>query len=163
MDLSFINIPIPIGTFLLGWLLSRFTLTKADAKKLEQDYYKNSQDLRQKHESLYSEYAESIRNYTSEAGRPLYQHFFQIAVKGDRYFGHMNIIADAIISGKVDKQTRDSTFAPGIGQAAIKSLPRHYEVLKEIADKEGFDYSGELERSNYESLFAVAEKYPLKR
>lgn len=159
IDWSTLNIPIPIATFILGWLLSRYTLTKADRKKLDQDYYKNSQDLRQKHETLYSEYADAIQSYVSCEGDPTFEMFGEIAVKGDRYFGNINVIADAILSGKVDKQIRDSTFVPGICKAASLSLPRHYEVLQSIAKKKGYSYQGALDRANYGSLYAVAEKH----
>ena len=159
MDWSIINLPIPVATFILGWLVSRYTLTKTDKKKLEQEYFRNSQELRQNHDTLYREYAEAIRAYTECDGEPTFAQFYEIAVKGDRYFGHMNVVADAILSDKVDRQIRDSTFVPGICKAASVSLPRHYDVLQAIAKKKGFSYSGELDRTNFGSLYAVAEKY----
>lgn len=158
MDWSALNIPVPILTFVLGWLVARFTLSKSDKRKLEQDYFKNTQELRQRHDSLYEDYCRALRDYTTCEGDPTYELFFDVAVKGDRYFGHMNVISDAIMSGKVDRQVRDSTFVPGLCKAASKSLPRHYEVLQEIAKKKKFKYSGKLEREEYTSLFSVVEK-----
>jgi hypothetical protein len=162
MNWDQINILMPILTFMAGWVLARFTLSKVDRLTLEQEYYKNTQDLRQKHETLYTEYTAAIQLYTTSTDTVGYQLFCDIAVKGDRYFGNMCIIADAIMSGKINIHIRDNTFCPAIAKAATVSLPQHYKILKKIAEKHDFQYSGKLERSVYKSLYAVAEKYPLQ-
>lgn len=159
MDLSIINVPVAIITFILGFLVSHFTLPKSERKKLEQEYFKNSNDLRERDATFHVEYVEALRAYTTCEGEPSYEQFYDIAIKGDRYFGHLNVIADSILSNKVDRQIRDSTFVPGICNAADKSLPRHYEVLQKIAVKKGFSYSGELERKNFRSVYDVVERF----
>lgn len=156
---EWLNIPIPIATFIAGFILSRFTLTRDQKAKLDQEYYKNSQELKRGHEQIYKDYTSAISAYATSSTEPDFNLFVEIAVTGDRYFGSVNNIAEAILSRKVDHETTRGTFIPAVCRATSSTLPRHYEVLREIAEKRGFLYAGELDRSEHSAAFAVLEKF----
>ncbi|MGY4418656.1 hypothetical protein ACVWY2_001081 [Bradyrhizobium sp. JR6.1] len=78
---------------------------------------------------------------------------------GDNYFQQQKIISNAILADQVDRQSRDLTLVPRIVEAVNANLPSFYRVLQNIAARNGFAYSGELRRENYEAMYAVAEKY----
>ncbi|MGY2847710.1 hypothetical protein ACVIWU_002412 [Bradyrhizobium sp. USDA 4509] len=63
------------------------------------------------------------------------------------------------MADQVDRQSRDMTLVPRIVEAVNANLPSYYRTLQNIATRNGFAYSGELRRENYEAMYAVAEKY----
>jgi hypothetical protein len=156
---EWLKIPIPIATFVLGFFISRFTLTKEQKAKLEQDYFKNSQELKDKHERIFREYTDAMAAYVKSTDDQTIDVFTSIAVAGDRYFGSINNLAEAVLSKKVDSQIAKGSFIPTICRAANESLPKHFETLREIADKLGIAYSGELDRAEHQASFAVLEKF----
>jgi hypothetical protein len=157
--LDWTSIPLPAITFILGFIASQFFLSKTDKVKIEQEYYKNSVEIKNKHDPLFKEYTEALKAYITVKNKPSFENFFQITVAGDRYFGSINSIADAILSKKLDKQMVQSTFVPAVCKAVKDNLANHYDTLNEIAAKNGFEYKGELDRSRFQSAFSILEKY----
>lgn len=161
MTPEWLDIPIPIATFVLGFFISRYTLTRDQKATLNQEYFKNSQELKDKHNRFFTEYADAIGAYVKSTDDLRFDVFHSVAVAGDRYFGSINNLAEAVLSKKVDAQIEKGSFVPTICRAARESLPKHFETLRTIADKLGIPYSGELDRSEHRATFAVLEKFGL--
>ncbi len=71
----------------------------------------------------------------------------------------LSFLGSAILSDKVDRSTRDQMLLPKIRAAVARTLPQHYDTLREIAKKHGFPYNGELRRADYQALYDVVEKF----
>ncbi len=152
------DVGIPILTFAGGFLLSRFTLTKKDRADVDQKNYENTETLIARHDTAYDEYTKALTSYASGPGAAL-DSFTEIATKGDRYFIQLNFLAAAILSGKVDAEAQEQILLPKIRSAVRRTLPQHYSALKDIAQKHGFPYRGELRRSDYGALYDVIERF----
>ena len=154
------SVIIPIVSFVLGFLVCRFTMSKKERKDYEQKLFENGRELMEAQSSRFQEFSSRLQRYINSSGDPTLDDFFDIAATGEKYFYQLKISSDAILSGKVDAGTRDNTLVPHIREAVQKSLPTFYSVLQAIAKKKGIEYRGKLERANYESVYAVVEKYP---
>ncbi|MEP0320891.1 hypothetical protein [Bauldia litoralis] len=150
---------LPIATFILGFLVSRLTMTKKEKSDVAQKIFENSRDLMIAQQERYQEFTAVFQKYINKSGSPDLNDFLSIATVGEKYFYQLKIISDAILSGKVDKESRDNTLVPRIVECINGNLPTYYETLRKIARRSGFPYSGELKRENYLSLYRVAEKY----
>ncbi len=153
--------PISMITFVLGFLTSRFTMTKKERKDIEQKNFENAKDLAEKQNERFQDFATTLKKYISNKPNTTFDDFYSIATSGERYFYQQAITCEAIISGKVDPGFRDQTLVPKVRETVEKSLPTFYDILNEIAKEKGFAYDGKLVRKNYESLYQVAEKYPM--
>lgn len=153
---AWLCVAMPIATFLLGVVVSRFTLSKKERKDVEQANYANATALIDAHDRAFQAYAAAIGKY---AGAPAaeFSTFLEIATTGEAYFYQARLTCDAILSDKVDHRVRDNTLLPKIRSLATRTLPHHYEVMRAIAEKNGYDYRGELRRGDYESIFEVLE------
>lgn len=151
-------VAMPIVTFLLGVMVSRFTLSKKERKDVEQANYANAKALVQEHDKAFQAYAVALGKY-ADAPEAEVSLFLEIAMTGEAYFYQARLTSDAILSDKVDRKVRDNTLVPKIRAAARETLPQFYEVMREISAKKGYDYKGELRRENYESIFEVAERF----
>lgn len=149
----------PIITFILGFFSSRFTLTLKERKDYEQKLFENGKGLMEAQNSRFQEFAAALQKYFNKAGDPTLDDFFEISTVGEKYFYQLKISSDAILSGNLPADIRDNTLVPGIKEAVTKSLPTFYTTLQAIAAKKSIAYSGELKRENYESMYAIVEKY----
>ncbi|MFZ5755453.1 MAG: hypothetical protein ACOY3X_00955 [Pseudomonadota bacterium] len=154
----FVDIALPIATFIAGFLASRFTLSKSDKLAHKQRLYENAMNHVERQRSAYQAFASSLRAYVSSED-PGLDLFTEVATSGDHYFRELKMIGEAILSGNVDEYVRDETLVPALKEAIEKSLPAYYEALNEIAKKKGFKYSGFPKRSNYESIYSAVEKF----
>ena len=150
---------LPIITFVLGFAASRFTMTLNEKKQYEQKLFENGKALMEEQHSRFQEFSATLQKYINKADAPTLDDFFEIATVGEKYFYQLKISSDAILSGKVDTEIRDNSLVPGIKDAVSKSLPTFYTVLQSISKKREIPYQGQLKRENYESLYAIAEKY----
>lgn len=150
---------IPILTFILGFIVSRFTMSMKERKDYEQQLFENGRQLMEAQNSRFQEFSAALHKYVNKAVDPTLDDFFEIATVGEKYFYQLKISSDAILSNKVDPATRDNTLVPAIRDAVQKSLPTFYGTLQSIAKKKAIDYRGELKRENYESMYSVVEKY----
>lgn len=157
--LAWAKLLVPIAaSFVLGLLVPRFWLTKKDRRDLEQKNYENTTRLIEQHDGAYDEYAKAISAYTAAPGVDAGA-FVEIATKGDRYLYQLNLLAAAILSGKVDERVRDEVLFPKVRRAAAETLPDRYATLKEVAEKHGIPYEGELRRSDYGAIYSVVERF----
>jgi hypothetical protein len=150
---------IPLATFVLGFLTSRFTMSKKERADTSRAAFQDTRALMERQEQTFQAYVTAINAYNMSDKDGEIDHFLALATTGETYFYQLKIACDAILSGNVDTVTRDNTLLPKIREATLASLPTHYETLKSIAEKKGFPYSGELRRENYLSLYTVMEKY----
>ena len=59
----------------------------------------------------------------------------------------------------MEPDTRDKIMLPRIRSAVRRTLQQHYGTLRTIAAKHGFDYRGELRRTDHAALYDVVEKF----
>ena len=153
------KILVPIGTFILGFFASRFTMSKAERKAHAMAAQKLSNELIESKKPRYEAFIAAMQAYAGKTDEPSLDDFCDIAQKGEAYFASMTAICDSILSSNIPKSTVLNTHAPGVADAIKKSLPAFYATLQEIALKKGITYKGKLDRSQYESIFKVYEKY----
>lgn len=158
-SLNLSEIVIPICTFILGFVVSRFTMSKAERKAHEMAAQKLSNELIEMKKERYDAFIAAMKAYAEKDDEPTLDDFCDIAQKGEAYFTSMIAICDSILSANIPKSTIINTHAPGIAEVMEKSLPSFYATLQEIARKKGISYKGKLNRSQYESIFKVYEKY----
>lgn len=148
----------PIVTFILGFLVSRLTMTKKERKDYEQVQYQNAIALADQQKKAYESFTSALQRYIENAN-PTVDDFVSVATSGDTYFYQLKLIGDAILSGKVEAHMRDETLLPLLVEATEKSIPAYYVALTNIANKNSFAYHGYLKRANYESIYAAVEKF----
>src|ERR687892_76582 len=101
MSTNMIDVLVPIITFVLGFLVSRFTMSKKERKDYEQTLFINGKELLEAQNSRFQEFSTALHKYTSNPGAPTGDDFFEIATAGEKYFYQLKISADAILSDKV--------------------------------------------------------------
>lgn len=152
------DIGLPVGGFVVGFLTSRWTLSKKERKDFEQKNYENTTALIAQFDAAYDAYTRALRAYI-EAPTANGSDFYEVATKGDRYLVIINLISGAILSDKVDTQLRDEVLLAKVRDAFARTLPQHYEALQKIAAKHGFAFSGELRREDYGAIYGVIDKF----
>lgn len=150
---------VPIATFILGFFVSRFSMTKKERKDYEIQLLAESKELLEEQAEAFQEFATALHKYANKKEGPDLDDFFSISTKGEIYFNRVRISCDAIIAKKVDKDSVRNTILPKVKEAIERSLPDFYSTLQEIAKKEEIKYSGELRRENYESIYTVYETH----
>lgn len=153
------NVLLPIITFVLGFIVSRFTLSLKERKDYEQKLFENGKALMESQQARFQEFSTTLQKYINKDDEPTLDDFFDIATVGEKYFYQLKISSDAILTGKVESTVRDNSLVPGIKEAVNISLPAYYTTLQIIAQKKNIVYEGELRRENYESMYVVVEKY----
>lgn len=153
----------PGVTFVLGgicgFIATRLTMTASERSQHRQRIYDNAVKHMQEREKRYVEFCNAMRAYVNKQSSPTLDDFHSIATTGDLYFNELMIVADAILSRNIDRNSRDQNFVPAIVEALQKNIPLYYETLAKIATGLHVPYEREFKRSNFESLFAVAERY----
>lgn len=150
---------LPVITFVLGFITSRFTYSKKEKSDVTRAAYNEAKALMERQEQTYRIYIDTISSYHDCKKDEEFDYFTRIAGNGETYFYQMKIVADAILSENVDRTIRDTTFIPNLKRAINEILPSHYDFLRHVADRKGFKYSGALRRENYESLYLAVERY----
>ena len=153
------KIGLPVITFILGFFVSRFTMSKAERKAQNMAAQQLSNELVVKKNERFNEFVQAMRDYAQKIEEPGLDDFCEIAQKGEAYFAALTVICDSILTSNIPEETVLNTHAPGISEAIKKSLPSFYNALQEIAQKRGIIFKGKLERKQYESIFRVYEKY----
>lgn len=149
---------VPIVTFVLGFLLSRLTMTKKERRDFEQGQYNNALALADQQKKAYESFTSALQAYVAKKQNS-FEDFMAISSTGDTYFYQLKLVGDAILSGKIESHMRDATLLPLLEEATEKSIPAYYEALTNIAIKNDFPYEGSLKRKNYESIYSAVEKY----
>jgi hypothetical protein len=141
-----------------GFIVSRFTFSKAERAQNKQRIYENSMNHKRELEKRYIDFTTALRNYAQTDSAGL-DDFSIIARTGDLYFGELKHIAVACINNNVDSISKRDVFVPKIIEALEKNLQSYYDALHDISKKINGSYSGQLDYANYQPLVDVAEKY----
>ena len=152
------DVGLPVAGFIAGFLTSRFTMTKKDRADVDQKNYENTATLIDRHDAAYAQYVEAIAAY-NDAPTATLDGFTEIATKGDRYLVQLNFLAAAVTAGRVDPDARETILLPKIRSAVRRTLTQHYDTLRDIAQKHGFHYRGELRRSDYAALYDAVDRF----
>ena len=155
----FLKFLVPIATFILGFFISRFSMSKKERKDYELELLKTTRDLLNGQSKSFQEFAEVLYLYANKDEEPDLNDFFLISTKGELYFNQIRIACDAIIAKKVDVDSLRNSILPKVKEAVERTLPDFYSTLTEISVKKGIEYSGELRRENYESIYTVHETH----
>lgn len=157
-----VNFVIPIITFVLGFIVSRFTMSKKERKdhlaKLQEESNKLSDNIHKRFE----EFSLALHAYLEKKSReeqPNFTDFINISNKGEGYFSLIKMLSDSILSNNIDQQSVKNTHAPMIKATIERVIPEYYDTLQTIAPQIGVSYFGEFKRENYKSIFEVYEKY----
>lgn len=148
----------PILTLAFGFLVGRWTMSKKERKDFEQKNFENTRELIAKHDTAYAAYTAALNAY-NQGATPSLGAFVDIATTGDHYFYQLNLMCAAILSDKIDGQTRDNVLLAKIRGVIDRNLEPHYTILRDISENHGFVYGGELRREDYAAIYAVIEKF----
>ena len=146
---------IPLVTFLLGFLVSRFTMSKKESKDIKLKLQENANAMNNSLTECFTNYTLAISSYIKDSNTDAFPTFFNISTSGEAYFSQLRMICDSILSGSISKVSAEMTFSKIISDAVTITLPAHYDTLKEIADKHNFPYTGKLDWGNYKSIIKV--------
>ncbi|ATG72900.1 hypothetical protein AN401_02690 [Zobellella denitrificans] len=155
---SLIKWATPFFTFVLGFLVSRFTMSKKERKDHEAKLVETANKLTAEQARSFQEFTTAFHRYINKQDAAGLDDFFEIATKGELYFDHMRQTCDAVLANNVDKTAVTNSIYPKVKDAVERTLPDFYSTLQEVAQREGIQYSGELKRENYESIYLVYEK-----
>ena len=147
-----------VGT-LFGLIASRLTMTKAERKSYQQTIYDNGLNLSRELEQKYKVFCDTLQAYASKRGKITLEDFRLVSTAGDMYFGELKVICEAILTGKIDADSRDRNFVPRVTEALQKNIFLYYDTLKDIAIKCKTTYVGEFSPKNYQGIIEVVEKY----
>lgn len=145
----------------LGFLLSRYTRTKGEKDVYDQRLFDNSDRLKRSKDEKYRTFVVALQAtiQAKENASVTLNDFHRLATSGDLYFSELRNIADACLTGQVNKVSRDNTFVPALVEAVEKSLPAFYRTLGKISADLGGRYDAELRVDNYLSIYRAVEKF----
>ncbi|WP_432347910.1 hypothetical protein WMC41_09890 [Shinella yambaruensis] len=144
---------------IFGFIVSRFTLSKAEKIASDQKKYENADKHAARRIEKYNEFHHALQAYCEKSDGFNLDDFFSISKAGDNYFNELRLIADAIMQDRIPANMRDNTFVPDIMSALSKNIPLYYDTLHKIAKKVKAPYTGKFEAKNYASMIHVIEKY----
>lgn len=154
-----ISYSFAVLTFVMGFIISRYTMTKNESLQHKLRMQEQSNKLSETLNLKYNDFIVALGKYINSESTSSLDDFNEISLKGEAYFTHLKIICDTINSETLDKESVKNTHVPIIKDAIEKVIPAYYETLQTIAKKSCLSYSGEFRRDNYKSVFAVYEKY----
>ena len=76
------DVGVPLFTFVAGFLISRFTMTRKERADVDQKNYENTTALLERHDAAYAAYTDAIGAYIAAPEAAL-DGFTEIATKGD--------------------------------------------------------------------------------
>lgn len=156
---SQINVWLPIATFIAGALLTRLTLSKAERLTLGQLKSQRAADLANLQNERTIELLQALTEYSETKGAPTLREFLSISSASNKFLYQQKVIADAVLADTVDSTSRDNTLVPSLIETAERLIPKIYETLKVIANKNSLPYTDTFKRENYEGIFSAVEKY----
>lgn len=154
-----VNLWLPVVTFVAGLFATRFSMSKSERFNANQAKFALAKEMAKARHDAHLELKSALHLYAQQTGKPSLQDFLEISSKAQTYLYQQKLIADAILSDKLDPISRDETLIPSLCETATKTIPSVYETLKYIADKNGLPYPAEFERSNYQSIYSAIERY----
>jgi len=157
-DTSYWKELLPIGTFILGFLSSRFTMTKKEKKDYKNTLQENANKYSKELDDAFNNFMASLQKYI-QCDTPTLENFQDISISGESYFSAMKRLSSAILERNIPKRSIDHDFCQRIKEFVEKNCELYYEALSAIAQKIGVQYNGAFRRENYESIFLVYETY----
>lgn len=155
------KVVVPIGTFVLGFFVSRWTMSLKEKKDYQLALQKNADTYQASIATAFEQFTKALSQYAKEK-KPSLDDFFQISSTGEAYFTQLRMVCNATQSGTISAAVARTTFSPLIKEAWERSIPRFYEVLGEIASKNDIEWKGELRRENYQPVVDFYETHCMK-
>lgn len=152
---------IPIGTFVLGFFVSRFTLSKKERFDVEAQKQARSQELTKARDEAFTAFTAALTKYANCANAPGLDEFSAIATTGEKYFTVVQMISDATLNSQLPQIAIKNTHLRTVKEVVERSLPKFFRTLQDIANAKQLKYNGVLRRADYESIFVVYDKYEL--
>lgn len=159
LGLTVSQVLIAFLSFVVGFFTRSFTYTAKERADVNQVKFSNARDLAALQHQRFDELMAIFSTYALRVGKPTMMEFAAISRAAQNFLYQQQLIADAILSGRVDTVSRDSTLLPNIIETAERVIPKIYETLQEIAEENGIAYPVEFRRENYENIYAVVEKF----
>lgn len=149
------KVGVPIFTFIAGFFVSRYTLSKKERYDIESQKLKLSNEMVSEQDKAFQSFCAALQKYATSPTTGSLDDFFAISTSGEAYFSRLKIMCDAILAGKLDDASVRNTHRPVVIEAINKTLPEFYKTLQEIAIKNKISYKGILKESNYKSVYDV--------
>jgi len=150
---------LPILTFFLGFFARTFVMSAADRAANRRAKFELSKKLSDDQNVAYQKLVEALTKFAAKKTKPNLNDFISISAPAQNYLYQQKATADAILAGMVDPQSRDGTFIPKLREKGERLLPKIYETLNGIAQKNGLSYPDQFNRSNYKSIVDAIDKY----
>lgn len=148
----------PVFVFVAGFMTSRLTMSRKERADVDQKNFENTASLLERNDAAYGGYVDALAAFNAAPTASL-DGFTEVATKGDRYLVQLNLLAAAVNAAHVERGARDTILMPKIRAAVLRTLPQHYDALREIARRQGYPYRGELRRSDYAALYEAVERF----
>lgn len=153
------NFLIPIATFIAGFIVSRFTMSKKERKDHSAQLQGTSNALLSSLNEQFERFASALEEYSALTGSATVLEFGNVARSGESYFGQLRMICDTILSGNIHHLVVSNTHCASVRDAVERTLPAFFETMQSIAGQAGIPYEGELRHEDYQSIYGVYEKY----
>jgi hypothetical protein len=153
------QVAIAFVSFMAGFLVRTFVFTAKERADYRQDNFVNAKEFAAAQQTAFNDLMIAFETYATTDGKPTVKEFAAISRAAQNYLYQQQLTADAILSGKVDPVSRDNTLMPKLIETTERVIPRIYETLHKIAQRNSLDYPIEFKRENYESIYAAVEKY----
>ncbi len=141
---------------IIGLLIPRFWMTRAESETLEQKKHENGLGLLKLHEERFVAYTDALRA-AAKRKPPLFDDLFAVATTGDVYFSQMNVTAQAVLGGHVTGEQAKS-FVELCRRCAEETIPSHFQTLEHLAEANKYEWKRPFRRSDMQALFDVVEK-----
>lgn len=154
-----INVWLPIVTFIAGILTRHFTMSKAERHNDANVKFNLAKDLAKSSNEASAALLNAFAKYADNSGKPTVSEFVEISGAARTFLYQQKLIADAILSGRVDPVSRDETLIAELTDTAERTIPQVYDTLRDIAERNDLPYPSQFRRENYGSIYAAVEKY----
>jgi uncharacterized membrane protein YoaK (UPF0700 family) len=149
---------LPILTFIVGFFVSRFTLSKKERLDQVQVLQKRGEELSIAIAQSADAFIKDLAFYAKLDSPPTVEDFIRIALSGEAYFLRVKNAVEAAFQEAVPLTFVTYTLIPAVKDVQERSIPKFYQVLDEIQRKRGFRYA-ESRRQNYDLIASFYEKH----
>lgn len=133
-------------------------MSKAERANLGQLKSQRAADLANLQNERTVELLTALAEYSQRSGRPTLSEFLTISAAANKFLYQQKVVADAVLADRVDATSRDNTLVPSLIETAERLIPKIYETLKEIAEKNNLPYPDDFKRENYEGIYSAVER-----
>ena len=153
-----VKVVLPIITFLLGFIVSRLSMSKKERFDTRAKTLEISNKLDSDITTAFQEYQKALGKL-SNAEKQNLNEFLEVESTGVAYFQALNSAASAVLLGVISRELFKSIHLSKVAEGYYRVIPKHYETLKYIAGRCGLDYSGKFRSYNYQAMESALEKY----